>query len=141
MTTTPEGLLRRMAQPGDSLDSVWERLTSAIHAMGIPVFAIIDHRQNALTAGLTMHGARLVIFGNPGVGTKLMCLSPEIALDLPLRFLAEETPAGVCLVWNDPAWLASRHGIDNGVEAVAKMRSLMLKLVEAAVPSRNEPQD
>jgi uncharacterized protein (DUF302 family) len=54
----------------------------------------------------------LIIFGNPKVGTPLMQANQSIGLDLPLKFLVWQNAAGrTWLAYNDPEWLADRHGI------------------------------
>ena len=69
-TDMQHGLMRKKAH-GD-LDTVWKRLLDTLTAAKAPVFATVDHRANAQGAGLDMTGARVVIFGNPAVGTALM---------------------------------------------------------------------
>ena len=125
MNTPDNGLQRVLAAPQDDLETVWKRLLTAIESAKIPVFSIVDHKQNAVEAGLDMTGARVITFGNPAVGTALMLEAPDAALDLPLRILAVETPQGVCLLWNDPAWIASRHGIVKNADVAQKMQKLM----------------
>ena len=127
------GLQSVLADPQDDLETVWKRLLSAIESAKIPVFSTIDHKQNAVGAGLDMLGARVITFGNPAVGTALMLEAPESALDLPLRILAVETPQGVCLLWNDPAWIASRHGIVKNADVAQKMQKLLERLTHEAV--------
>lgn len=136
MNISDNGLRRVLAKPHDDIDAVWKRLLAAIKSAKIPVFSVVDHRQNAVDAGLDMTGARVVTFGNPAVGTALMLEAPEAALDLPLRILAMETPQGVCLIWNDPTWIAGRHGIVKNAEVAQKMQKLLEKLAsEAAQPT------
>ena len=130
MNTPDNGLQRVLAAPQDDLETVWKRLLTAIAK--IPVFSIVDHKQNAVEAGLDMTGARVITFGNPAVGTALMLEAPDAALDLPLRILAVETPQGVCLLWNDPAWIASRHGIVKNADVAQKMQKLMERLAREA---------
>lgn len=130
MNDIQNGVLRQKAQ-GD-LDTVWQRLLDALKAVKAPVFSEVDHKANAQGVGLDMTGARVVTFGNPAVGTALMQAAPEAALDLPLRILVLESPDGVLLVWNDPAWIARRYGADPNLEVVAKMRGLLQKLANAA---------
>ena len=132
MNTPDNGLQRVLAAPQDDLETVWKRLLNAIESAKIPVFSIVDHKQNAVEAGLDMAGARVITFGNPAVGTALMLEAPEAALDLPLRILAVETPQGVCLIWNDPAWIASRHGIVKNADVAQKMQKLMERLAREA---------
>ena len=132
MNTPDNGLQRVLAAPQDDLETVWKRLLNAIESAKIPVFSIVDHKQNAVEAGLDMTGARVITFGNPAVGTALMLEAPDAALDLPLRILAVETPQGVCLLWNDPAWIASRHGIVKNADVAHKMQKLMERLAREA---------
>ena len=132
MNTPDNGLQRVLAAPQDDLETVWKRLLSAIESAKIPGFSTIDHKQNAVEAGLDMAGARVITFGNPAVGTALMLEAPEAALDLPLRILAVETPQGVCLLWNDPAWIARRHGIVKNADVAQKIQKLMERLTHEA---------
>ena len=138
MNTPDNGLQRVLATPQDDLETVWKRLLSAIESAKIPVFSIVDHKQNAVEAGLDMAGARVITFGNPAVGTALILEAPEAALDLPLRILAVETPQGICLLWNDPAWIASRHGIVKNADVAQRMQKLMERLTREAAQHQAE---
>ena len=141
MNTPDNGLQRVLAAPQEDLETVWKRLLSAIESAKIPVFSIVDHKQNAVEAGLDMTGARVITFGNPAVGTALMLEAPDAALDLPLRILAVETPQGVCLLWNDPAWIASRHGIVKNADVAQKMQKLMERIAREAVQHQADAGD
>ena len=68
--------------------------------------------QMAKDAGLHMAPACLVIFGSPQAGTPLMRRAPTMAIDLPFKALVWEGDDGVAwLSYNDPEWLAQRHGL------------------------------
>lgn len=75
-----------------------------------------------------MTDARVLIFGNPAVGTVLMQSNPEIALDLPLKFLVWKSSDGVILSWNSPTWLAERFEMNPNMEVVKKINNLLEKL-------------
>ena len=125
-----QGMIQEKAA-GD-LDAVWNRLLGALKELKAPIFAQVDHKANAETVGLTMPGARVVTFGNPAVGTALMQKAPSAALDLPLRMVVWESPAGVMIAWNDPVWIAERHGLPASMEVLAKMRGMLEKLAKTA---------
>lgn len=108
----------------DNVEVTWTHLLSVLDTMGLPVFSTIDHKANAASAGLDMKGARVVTFGHPAVGTLLMQQAPEAALDLPLKILVWESPAGTLLSWNDPAWIAERYGADPESDVIGKMRKM-----------------
>jgi uncharacterized protein (DUF302 family) len=79
------------------------------------VFARIDHAQGANEVGLALRPTELLIFGNAKGGTPLMQSRQTIGIDLPLKALAFEDADGtVWLCYNDPAWLAARHGVAGG---------------------------
>ena len=77
------------------------RLQNAIQAKGMTVFAVIDHHAAARQNGLEMQPATVIVFGTPKAGTPLMVKDPTFALQLPLRVLVTQTPAGVQAVFTD----------------------------------------
>jgi uncharacterized protein (DUF302 family) len=89
------------------------------------VFARIDHAAGAASAGLELRPTEVVIFGNPKGGTALMQDRQSAGIDLPLKALVWEDADGkIWLSYNDPAWIAQRHGLGatsaGAVEAMAK---------------------
>lgn len=126
--TLMENGLRHRQVAGD-VDSVWNRLLSVLEAMKAPVFSKIDHKANAGSVGLDMKEARVVSFGHPAVGTLLMQRNPETALDLPLKILVWESPDGTMLSWNDPDWIAMRHGLGQNDKTVEKMTRMLDTIV------------
>jgi uncharacterized protein (DUF302 family) len=105
------------------------RLEAAVKAKGLTVFARIDHAEGASAAGLSLRPTEVLIFGNAKGGTPLMQSVQTIGIDLPLKALVWQDAAGdTWLSWNDPAWLAARHGV-SGVEAVANNLTAALKAI------------
>ena len=105
------------------------RLEAAVKAKGLTVFARIDHAEGASAAGLSLRPTEVLIFGNAKGGTPLMQSVQTIGIDLPLKALVWQDTAGdTWLSWNDPAWLAARHGV-SGVEAVANNLTAALKAI------------
>ncbi len=102
-----------------------DRLLAALAERNMTVFARIDHAAGAASAGLELRPTELVIFGNPKGGTALMQARQSAGIDLPLKALAWEDADGkVWLSYNDPAWIAQRHGLGTvsagAVEGMAK---------------------
>jgi uncharacterized protein (DUF302 family) len=85
------------------------RLTAAIQAAGMTIFATIDHAANARLAALEMPPTTVLIYGNPIGGTPLMLAAPNAALDLPLRVLIRQTPSGAAQIAFHPAALVLRE--------------------------------
>ena len=99
-----------------------ERLEAEVETKGMTVFARIDHSAGAAEVGLSLRPTLLLIFGNPKGGTAPMQSVQTIGIDLPLKALVWQDAAGkTWLSYNDPGWLAKRHGhqVDAAVSAMA----------------------
>jgi uncharacterized protein (DUF302 family) len=108
-----------------------DRLTAALKAKGITVFARIDHAAGAASVGLSLRPTTLVVFGNPAAGTPLMQLAQTAGIDLPLKALIWQSADGkVWLTYNDPAWIAARHGL--GAESATAVGALSAALATLA---------
>jgi uncharacterized protein (DUF302 family) len=93
------------------------RLTDLIAAKGQKLFAVIDQRAEALTAGLELRDTMLVIFGSPAAGTPVMDAAPLSALDLPLKVLVWADGGGTNVSYYSPATLAERHHLSDELAA------------------------
>jgi uncharacterized protein (DUF302 family) len=122
--------LRSSYGPKDTMN----RLEAEVRAKGMTVFAHIDHAAGATAVGLSLRPTELLIFGNAKAGTPLMNSVQTIGLDLPLRALVWQDASGsTWLSYNDPAWLAQRHGLSAETQAaVAAMTSALDAVAKAA---------
>jgi uncharacterized protein (DUF302 family) len=115
--------LRSSYGPKDTI----ERLEAEVKARGMTVFARIDHAAGAAAVGLTLRPTEVVIFGNANGGTPLMQSTQTVGIDLPLKALVWQDAAGsTWLSYNDPSWLAQRHGLGREVEATITAMTIML---------------
>jgi uncharacterized protein (DUF302 family) len=110
-----------------------DRLEAELAAKGVRVFARIDHAAGAAEAGLSLRPTEVLIFGNSRAGTPLMLSVQSIGIDLPLKALVWQDAAGATwLSYNDPAWLAARHGVPSGIAVLGAMSSLLAAVAKAA---------
>lgn len=68
-----------------SVNDSAELLKKSIQEKGFTVFCDVDHQANAEGVDLEMPASRVLIFGNPMAGTKLLQKDIAMSLDLPLR--------------------------------------------------------
>src|ERR1700730_3093696 len=95
-------------------EETMNRFEAEVRAKGMTVFAHIDHAAGAAAAGLSLPPTDLLIFGNAKDGTQLMQSVQTMGIDLPLKALVWQDGAGTTwLSYNDPNWLAQRHGVDH----------------------------
>jgi len=104
-----------------------ERLLADLATRNMTVFARVDHAANATAAAMSLRPTEVVLFGNPKGGTVLMQDQQTAGIDLPLKALVWEDAGGKAwLGYNDPHWLAQRHGLgDNSAAAVAAMAAAL----------------
>jgi len=115
-----------------------ERLEGTLKEKGVTVFARIDHAAGARKIGQALKPTILVIFGNPAMGTPLIQRSRTIGIDLPLKALIWEDRAGdVWLSYNDPGYLARRHGITEMNDVIQKMALAMNNFANTATQQSN----
>jgi uncharacterized protein (DUF302 family) len=118
---TDNGLIT-VASPFPVRETV-DRLVAALDSRGFVVFARIDHADGAAKAGMVLWPTEVVIFGNPKGGTPLMQDQQTAGIDLPLKALVwEDAGRKVWLAYNDPAWLAQRHGL--GASSAAALKAM-----------------
>jgi len=117
-------------EPKDTMD----RLEAEVKAKGMTVFARIDHAAGAAGVGLSLRPTELLIFGNAKGGTPLMQSVQTIGIDLPLKALVWQDASGkTWLSYDDPAWLAERHGLGGEAgAAVTVMTSALGAVAKAA---------
>ncbi len=110
-----------------------DRLENTLREKGMTVFIRINHAEGAQKVGKKLRPTELVVFGNPKVGTPLMQCSQSVAIDLPQKALIWEDEAGhVWLSYNDPKYLAKRHGITDCVNVIKKIEKALSNFAHAA---------
>ena len=148
LTVSASGCAARGAAPGDGapappgLVTMQSRndvartvalLDSALTARGIRIVARVDHDAAAAQAGQTLRPTRLLIAGNPAVGTPLMASAQSAGIDLPLKFLVWQDATGrVFLSYNDQRWVAERHGIRDQDALVERMSTALRDVARLA---------
>jgi|SRR5271156_4225206 len=108
-----------------------ERLSARVTSLELTIFARVDHAAAAAQVGMPLRPTELLIFGNPKGGTPLMQDQQTAGIDLPVKALAWEDANGkVWLAYNDPAWLAQRHGL--GPHSAAAIKAMTVGVDEVA---------
>ena len=98
----------------------------------LTLLATVDHAENAASVGEDLPPTKLLIFGNPALGTELMQRERSVGVDLPQKLLvwaAED--GGVNVTYNDPEYLAARHGIEGGDETFETIADALANLARA----------
>ena len=68
-----------------SVEEAATHLITSLQEKGFTLFCDVDHQANAESVDLALPASRVLIFGNPVAGTKLMQKDITMCFDLPLR--------------------------------------------------------
>jgi uncharacterized protein (DUF302 family) len=111
-----------------------DRLSEAVTRAGLVIFARVDHAKGAADVGMPLRPTQLLLFGQARGGTPLMQENQTAGIDLPLKALAWTDENGqTWLSYNDPEWIAQRHGLgEASMAAVQAMQGGLAKLASAA---------
>ncbi|WP_456417850.1 DUF302 domain-containing protein [Thiolapillus sp.] len=131
-TQAAQGLVVMDSNHGVS--KTMDRLEKVVAGAGFNVIARINHGKAAKAANIDLKPVELLIFGKPKAGSLLMQSQPSTAIDLPMKYVVWEDAGGkVNIGWNDPAWIAVRHGITDKNMLIEKMTGALRKFaIQAA---------
>ena len=131
-----DGLITVRSSSGSK--ETMSRLEAAAKAKGLTIFAHVDHAAGAAAVGMPLRPTDLLIFGNAKGGTPLMQAAQTVGIDLPLKVLVWQDASGdTWLSYNDPAWLAKRHGLTHEADApIAALSAALAALTKAAAGSQ-----
>lgn len=115
-----------------------QHLKHAIRERHLQIMAVVDHSGAAHKVGLDLRPTKLVIFGNPAVGTKLMQLNQLAGLALPMKILVwEDADHRVWLSYTKPTVIAQRYNVSPTAEPILIMtKALHAIATEAAANSK-----
>jgi uncharacterized protein (DUF302 family) len=114
-------------------EDTMNRLEAGVRAKGLTIFAHIDHAAGAEEVGLTLRATDLLIFGNAKGGTPLMQVEQTTGIDLPLKALVWQDESGTTwLSYNDPVYIAGRHGLGHNVDASIHVLAAALGAIASA---------
>lgn len=116
-----------------SVKQTIDRLENVLKEKGITVALRWAHDEKAAGVGIELRPTELLVFGNPKLGSHMFTSKQTAGIDFPMKALAWQDENGkVWLTYNDPAYLAKRHGIEDRDEIVAKMTGALKKFSEIA---------
>jgi len=133
--TEVDGLIVKKSQ--FSVSETITRLENALTNKGITVALRWSHDSKAKAVGIPLRPTELLIFGNPKLGSNMFTSKQTAGIDLPMKALAWEDENGdVWLGYNDPNYIAARHGITDRAEVVEKMSGALNKMSDIAIGAK-----
>ncbi len=126
-----DGLITKKSK--NTADDTINKLEKVLRSKGITIFARVSHTKGAKGVNIPLRKTELLIFGNPKLGSHFFTSNQTAGIDLPLKALAWKDAKGqVWLTYNDPAYIAKRHGIKDRTKIVMKMTGALKKFTDIA---------
>jgi len=118
-----------------SFTQTYQQLRDAIDSNpNLKIILELNHQANAASVDLELAPTRIILFGNPKLGTPLMNNSQSIGLDLPQKILVfQEQDGTVKVAYNDPFYLKERHGITDKEPILQKISKALEALTTVAI--------
>ncbi|TQD39697.1 DUF302 domain-containing protein [Haloflavibacter putidus] len=115
-------------------ESTYNNLKSAIEANeNISVMGELDHKKNAASVGMNLRPTKVIMFGNPKLGTPIMHTKRNLGLDLPQKMLVWENAKGnVYISYNNANFLAKKHRLEMHGQKFKEISKALEMLANAA---------
>jgi len=111
-----------------SVAAATDQIKKSVEEKGFTVFCDIDHQENAKGADLEMPASRVLIFGNPVAGTKLMQKDITMSFDLPLRLAIVDRDGDTLVIHQTSSDHEKNYQVQNH-PVLEKIDALFLALV------------
>jgi len=106
------------------LDITYNKLKTIIsNNPNLKILLELDHSKNAASVDLKLNSTKIIMFGNPKLGTPLMQTCQTTSIDLPQKIIIySDNNSRTKIAYNDPLYLKKRHNIegnDNILDTIA----------------------
>lgn len=116
-------------------ETTYTKLKNTIDANpNLTIILEMDHSKNAISKGLALRPTRVIIFGNPQLGTPLMTDQASLAIDLPQKIVLYQLDDGTVQIgYNDPLYLKERHGLVGHQDILSKISNALNSITDVAI--------
>lgn len=94
----------------------------------------LDHTNNAASVDLQLPPTKIIMFGNPKLGTPLMQSSATTSIDLPQKIIVYSDDNLVTkIAYNDPLYLKERHNVEGKDDVIQKVSAALDNITNKAI--------
>ena len=115
-----------------SVEDAFARLETAVESAGATIFATVDHAAGAEEAGMELEGSKLLIFGNPQLGTPVMQEDMLAGLALPMKMLVYAEDGQTFVAYEEVEEMFDDLDVDDDLEVLEKMEGALKTFADAA---------
>jgi len=104
------------------------KIKKIVQKKGLTVFSIIDHKKGALKVNMKLQDTKVIIFGNPKIGTLFIKDNILAGLDLPLRILVYKENNKTNIAYHNPLNWADNLKLKSSYKVAKKVFSALDKI-------------
>jgi len=119
-----------------NVETTYNKLRTIIsNNPNLKILLELDHSKNASSVDLELNPTKIIMFGNPKLGTPLMQASPTAAIDLPQKIIvyANTDNTNTKIAYNNPLYLKERHTIDNKNEIIETISNALNNITNKVI--------
>jgi len=118
-----------------TFDATYNALRTTIDTNpNLKIILELDHSKNAASVDLELAPTKIILFGNPKLGTVLMNDNQDIAIDLPQKIIVTANGDTVKVIYNNPEYLKQKHNLsDASSEVIAKVTKALDAITNQAI--------
>lgn len=120
-----------------NIETTYSRLQTIINNNpNLKIILELDHSKNAASVDLELAPTKILMFGNPKLGTLLMQASQTTSIDLPQKiivFADSATSTNAKIAYNDPLYLKERHQINDKEEILTKISNALHTITDKVI--------
>lgn len=118
-----------------NLETTYNKLKTIIDTNpNLKIILELDHSKNAASVDLKLNPTKIIMFGNPKLGTPLMQASPTVSIDLPQKITVYTTVNSlVKIAYNNPMYLKERHQITGQDEILNKISDALNAITDKVI--------
>jgi len=116
------------------VDTTYTKLKTIIsNNPNLKILLELDHSKNAASVDLELRPTKIIMFGNPKLGTPLMQASQTASIDLPQKISVYSTGTGTKIAYNDPLHLKKRHQIEDKDDVLNTVSKALNTITEKVI--------
>lgn len=115
------------------------RLSNALDGNdAITLLGVVDHAQGAESVDLELGETRVILFGNPQLGTPLMQQQRSVGIDLPQKLVVWEEVGQTYVGYNTPDYLVARHGLSKDLDQLGTINGALANFASSVTDRPDE---
>ncbi len=120
------------------IDTTYTKLKTILSSNpNLKIILELDHSKNAASVDLKLNPTKIIMFGNPKLGSPLMQANQTISIDLPQKIIVYSTnDSSTKIAYNDPFYLKKRHKVEGQDKILKTISDVLNNITNKVIESK-----